>query len=91
MTTYRVNGQRIERADWEKLIEGREGLVAPRVSRFEDMESPVTGKTISSWRERDADMKAADAFDPRDLRKDHQYRRGRDVQRAEARKARENG
>jgi hypothetical protein len=42
-------------------------LAAPMVSRFEAMESPVTGKSISSWRERDRDMKAADAVDPRDI------------------------
>jgi hypothetical protein len=40
---------------------------APRVSRLETYESPVTGKDVSSWRERDKDMKAADAVDPRDL------------------------
>lgn len=68
MTTYRVNGRRIDRDEWEKLIEGREGLVAPRVSRFEPMESPVTGEIITSWRQRDADMKAADAYDPRDVK-----------------------
>jgi hypothetical protein len=30
-------------------------------------ESPVTGKEITSWRERDRDMAAAGAVDPRDL------------------------
>jgi hypothetical protein len=39
-------------------------------------ESPVTGKTISSWRERDRDMAAAGAVDPRDLpRKPFEQRR----------------
>lgn len=45
----------------------RSDLPTPRVSRFETMESPVTGKDISSWRQRDADMKAADAVDVRDI------------------------
>ena len=42
-------------------------LPAPMLSRMEPFESPVTGKEISSWRERDRDMAAADAVDPRDL------------------------
>lgn len=35
--------------------------------RFADMESPVTGKMIGSWAERERDMKAADAVDARDV------------------------
>ena len=46
-----------------------ETLCKPFVSRFEAMESPVTGKGISSWRERDKDMNAANAVDPRDIPK----------------------
>lgn len=42
-------------------------LAAPYVSRFAAFESPVTGKQISSWRERERDMTAAGAVDPRDL------------------------
>jgi len=45
----------------------RSSLPAPMLSRMEPFESPVTGKEISSWRERDRDMAAADAVDPRDL------------------------
>jgi hypothetical protein len=55
----------------------------PGVSRFEPMASPVTGGTISSWRERDRDMQAVNAFDGRDLPKDHVFSRGLDVQRKE--------
>jgi hypothetical protein len=45
----------------------RSDLPAPMLSRMEAFESPVTGKEISSWRERDRDMAAAGAVDPRDL------------------------
>lgn len=45
----------------------RANFPTPRVSRFEEMLSPVTEKTISSWRERDRDMQRADAVDPRDI------------------------
>ena len=34
---------------------------------MEPYESPVTEKEITSWRERDRDMAAAGAVDPRDL------------------------
>ena len=46
---------------------GRSDFPAPRVSRFEAMESPVTGESISSWRQRDRDMFKADAVDRRDI------------------------
>jgi len=39
----------------------------PRVSRFDAFESPVTGENISSWRQRERDMNAADAVDRRDI------------------------
>ncbi|MER8619175.1 hypothetical protein NKG99_20445 [Mesorhizobium sp. M1409] len=57
---------------------------APRISRMEPFESPVTGKEVTSWRQRDAEMRAVDAFDPRDLPRDHVYSRGRAVQLKEA-------
>lgn len=53
----------------------------PYVSRIEPFQSPVTGREITSWRERDRDMRAVDAYDPRDV--STPYRRGRDVQEKE--------
>jgi hypothetical protein len=45
-----------------------ENLSTPMIQpRFADMESPVTGKTIGSWKERERDMRAADAVDARDV------------------------
>ena len=35
--------------------------------RFETMESPVTGKPLTSWRDRDRDMDLCGAVDRRDL------------------------
>lgn len=40
---------------------------SPYVSRFESFDSPVTGKSISSWRQRERDMNAVDAVDRRDI------------------------
>ena len=66
----------------------RSDLPAPALSRMEPFESPVTGKEITSWRERDADMKASDSVDPRDFGRDHKFRRGRAAQAEEARRER---
>jgi hypothetical protein len=66
----------------------RANLPSPRVSRFEEMTSPVTDKPISSWRERDRDMAAVDAFDRRDLPKDHKFSKGREAQYNDARRSR---
>jgi hypothetical protein len=46
---------------------GKTKFPSPRVSRFDAFESPVTGQSISSWRQRERDMNAVDAVDRRDL------------------------
>jgi len=60
----------------------RSDLPAPMLSRLTPFESPVTGKEITSWRERDRDMAAAGAVDPRDLPRD--LSKGRAAQKKEA-------
>lgn len=64
----------------------RSDFPAPRLSRIEPFESPVTGKEITSWRDRDRDMAAAGAVDPRDLPQD--FKRGRAAQKREAKNGR---
>lgn len=59
----------------------RSDLPAPMLSRLTPFESPVTGKEITSWRERDRDMAAVGAVDPRDLPPPS---RGRAAQKKEA-------
>lgn len=54
------------------------------VSRFEAYESPIDGARISSDRQRERDLARSDSFDTRDLPKDHQWKRGREVQKREA-------
>src|SRR5262245_21016366 len=62
------DGEIVDRATVKRPDFARsENLSTPNVSRFEAMESPVTGKEITSWRARDRDMDAAGAVDPRDL------------------------
>jgi hypothetical protein len=62
--------------------DARSDFPAPMLSRMEPFESPVTGKEITSWRDRDRDMAAAGAVDPRDLPRDP--KRGRAAQKKEA-------
>jgi hypothetical protein len=64
----------------------RSSFPAPMLSRMEPFESPVTEKEITSWRERDRDMAAAGAVDPRDLPRE--MKRGRAAQKREAEHAR---
>lgn len=45
----------------------------PRVSRIEAYESPIDGTEITSWGQRDRELKAHDCFDPRDLPEGHVY------------------
>jgi len=53
---------------------------SPMVSRFDSYDSPVDDSTVSSWRQRDADMKKVDAVDPRDLdRKPFEERKARNA------------
>ena len=39
----------------------------PMISRMQAYESPVTGRDITTWRERERDMAEAGCVDPRDL------------------------
>jgi hypothetical protein len=66
----------------------RDGPSLPRISRIEPFESPISGKEITSWGERDREMRAFDCFDPRDLPRDHSFKRGREAQSKEARDGR---
>jgi hypothetical protein len=66
MTVYVLrNGKMVVKG--ENRVDIRDGFPTPMLSKFESFESPITGETISSWRQRDADMQAGSAVDPRDL------------------------
>lgn len=87
MTVFVVRDGKLVRRDLVTTRPpARSHLPAPMLSRIEPFESPVTGKEITSWRDRDRDMKAAGAVDPRDLPK--QMKRGRAAQQREAKNAR---
>ena len=68
MTVWVIRGGRlVERTAGQRKFVKNANFPTPAISRMEPFESPVTGKEISSWRERDRDMAAAGAVDPRDL------------------------
>ena len=60
------NGRLVEKGK-SQAWESRGYFPTPMISRFESFDSPVTGQSISSWRQRERDMHAADAVDPRDI------------------------
>jgi hypothetical protein len=70
----------------EDVPPARSDLPAPMLSRMTPFESPVTGAEITSWRDRDRDMSAAGAVDPRDL--PPVFKRGRAAQKKEVEDAR---
>lgn len=71
-----------EEADRAAHNRTRSAFPSPMVSRMEPFESPVTGKEITSWRDRDRDMAAVGAVDPRDLPKN--LKKSRAAQKKEA-------
>jgi hypothetical protein len=67
MTVYLlINGKLVEKGKYNTSVTSPD-FPTPMISRAISFESPVTGKEITSWRARDADMKAAGACDPSDL------------------------
>jgi hypothetical protein len=78
MTVYVLrDGQMVEKTK-SQAPESRGYFPTPMLSRFDSFESPITGETISSWRQRDADMQAGGAVDPRDLPREPFERRAAD-------------
>ena len=71
------DGELVEKRSCSRAGNKDTGLAFPHVQRPLSYESPVTGREITSWRERDADLKAADACDPRDLPRDYKFKKGR--------------
>lgn len=89
MTVYvRRNGVLVDKQTGEPIVQralALKGFPTPRLSRLDAYESPITGKEIGSWRQRDAEMKEHDCYDPRDLGAGHVFKRGRAVQLEEVR------
>ena len=70
MTVYVVRGGvLVNRADLIDTLTSRSVFPAPRLSRLEPYASPIDGKEITSWAQRDRDLKDNNAYDPRDLKR----------------------
>jgi hypothetical protein len=87
MTVYvRRNGVLVDKKTGEPIEQmalTAKGFPTPRVSRMEAYDSPIDGKEVTSWGQREREMKDNDCYDPRDF--SGTYRRGREVQLKEAR------
>ena len=80
MTVYYIRGGELVEASSlrEARQDNRSIFPSPMISRMEPYESPITGKDVTSWGERERELKANNAYDPRDVTKP--YKRGRAVQ-----------
>jgi hypothetical protein len=86
------DGKLVEKSSTSARSSSFSSFPSPRISRIEAFESPITGEQISSWRQRDRDMNAADAVDPRDLpRKPFEQRRKKRHERSIIEAAQRNG
>ena len=54
-------------------------LRTPNVSRFEAYESPVTGQTVSSDRQRELDLFKSNSYDGRDIGPNHSFAKAREA------------
>jgi hypothetical protein len=45
----------------------RSDLAAPLISRMEPYESPIDGKEVTSWGQRERELRDNNAYDPRDV------------------------
>jgi hypothetical protein len=89
MTVWVIrDGQLVEKGRYNKIVIAAD-FPTPMVSRMEPYESPVTGREVTSWRQRDQEMRDHNCYDGRDLPKDHVYSRGIDAQMKELSDARE--
>jgi hypothetical protein len=62
------DGKIVPKSSLRSATEKRSHLPVPRVSRLEPYESPIDGHEVTSWGERDRELKANDAYDPRDFK-----------------------
>jgi hypothetical protein len=87
MTVYVIRNGRLVRKETSAKKLPSQNFPTPMLSRLEPYESPITGKEVSSWRERDRELAANDCYDPRDF--SGSYARGRHRMKEEADSGRE--
>jgi hypothetical protein len=79
MTTWVLrNGAIVVKgSDRDNPTPARSDFPAPQISRMEAYESPIDGKEVTSWAQRDRELRDNNAYDPRDLPKGHVYEKSK--------------
>jgi hypothetical protein len=73
MTVYVIRkGKLVEKM---AIARSKRQLPEPYISRLEPYESPIDGKEITSWGQRDRDLKESNSYDPRDLKNERPEQR----------------
>ena len=81
MTVWVVrDGELVVKGENRDLIRPVNSLPLPMISRLEPYRSPVNGREITSWRQRDRDLRDSNSYDPRDNTKGFVPSKGREVQ-----------
>jgi len=85
VTVYVVrHGKMVPKHSLEQVLsEKKSEFPSPRVSRFETYESPVTGAPVSSDRQREVDLRDANAYDVRDIGPNHSFAKAKEARKAE--------
>jgi hypothetical protein len=70
MTVWVIrHGRLVEKGSFREAREDKRSIFpTPNVSRLEPYASPIDGKEISTWRQRDKDLRDSNSIDPRDLK-----------------------
>jgi hypothetical protein len=69
MTVWVVrDGVLVEKGSIREKPAERSLFPSPRVSRLEPYESPIDGTEITSWGQRNRELEANNAYDPRDVK-----------------------
>ena len=77
MTVWIIReGKLVEKASLEDAAADKRSVFPrPRLSRLEPYESPIDGKEITSWGQRDKDLRDSNSYDPRDMKNERPEQR----------------
>jgi hypothetical protein len=69
MTVWVIrNGVLVKKGSMQEARNDKRSIFpTPRLSRLEPYQSPIDGKEITSWSQRDKDLRDSNSYDPRDV------------------------